>query len=291
MDFSPLIIGAMRLGKWGVNFNTNEYESFINGCLDLGFDTFDHADIYGDYTTEAEFGAVLKKSPSLRKRIKLITKCGIKMVSPNRPEHKVKSYDLSADHIIKSVEHSLVELSTDHIDLLLLHRPDYLMNPEEIAGGFTKLKSEGKALGFGVSNFSTSQFDLLHKHYPLTTNQIEVSLLQRNAFDDGTLDQCLGLGLKPMAWSPLGGGALFKTSEDEMINRIQKVGNELCDGYNCGLDQLLYAWGLAHPAGIIPVLGTSNLERIGLAKAALEIKISREDWYRLWTAATGNEVL
>lgn len=290
MDFSPLIIGAMRLGKWGVNFNTSEYESFINGCLDLGLNTFDHADIYGDYTTEAEFGAVLKKGSSLRKRIKLITKCGIKMMSPNRPEHKVKSYDLSADHIIKSVEHSLVELGTDYIDLLLLHRPDYLMNPEEVAVSFTKLKSDGKVLGFGVSNFSASQFSLLHEHYPLITNQVEVSLLQRNAFDDGTLDQCLGLGLKPMAWSPLGGGTLFKTSEDETVNRIREVANELADVYNCKLDQLLYAWVLAHPAGIVPVLGTSNLERIGLAKAALEIQISRKHWYRLWTAATGNEV-
>lgn len=280
----------MRLGKWGVGFNTFEYERFIKGCIDLGLNTFDHADIYGDYTTEFEFGEVLKKDASLRKKIKLITKCGIKMPCSNRAEYKVKSYDLGAKHIMASVDDSLSALGTDYVDLLLLHRPDYLMDPAEVAEVFTQLKSTGKVLHFGVSNFSTSQFDLLNQYYPLQTNQVEASLLHRQAFDDGTLDQCLQLGLKPMAWSPLGGGALFQDSGNGTIKRIQQVGQSLCDQYNCHLDQLLYAWVMSHPASIIPVLGTSNIERIQLAKAALDIKLSREDWYRLWTAATGTEV-
>lgn len=290
MNFSKLIIGAMRLGKWGVGFSTNEYEVFIKSCIDLGLNTFDHADIYGDYTTEAEFGAALKKDPSLRPRIKLITKCSIKMMSANRPEHIVKSYDLGSEHIIKSVENSLRALETDHIELLLMHRPDYLMDPEEVAEAFDQLKSAGKVSEFGVSNFSTSQFDLLHSYHPLVTNQVEVSVMQRQAFDDGTLDQCLKLGLQPMAWSPLGGGALFQPSKDESIQRIQQVGEELTDKYNCGLDQLLYAWVMAHPARIIPVLGTSNIDRIALASAAVDIHLTREDWYLLWTAAIGTEI-
>lgn len=290
MDFSPLIIGAMRLGKWGKGFDTQQYANFIHGCLELGLNTFDHADIYGDYTTEAEFGAALKKEASLRKEIKLITKCGIKMISPNRLDHTVKSYDLGSEHIIRSVNSSLLALETDYIDLLLLHRPDYLMVPDEIANTFQQLKDSGKVLQFGVSNFSVDQFDLLNDKHSLITNQIEVSVLKRKAFDDGTLDQCLRQGIKPMAWSPLGGGTLFQNSDDQTIQRIQKVGNQLCEKYSCQLDQLLYAWVLKHPSSIIPVLGTGNLQRVKIAKAALEINLSREDWYMLWSAATGNEV-
>ena len=280
----------MRLGKWGKGFDTQAYKNFIHGCLDLGLSTFDHADIYGNYTTEAEFGEVLKTDPSLRKKLQLITKCGIKMVNANRPNHQVKSYDLGGSHIIESVDNSLKSLGTDYIDLLLLHRPDYLMDPEEVAYTFQRLKASGKVLGFGVSNFSISQFDLLHQKYPLMTNQIEASLLQRKAYDDGTLDQSLALGLQPMAWSPLGGGVLFQYSEDESIQRIQKAGQVLCEKYDCQLDQLLYAWVMKHPSKIIPVLGTSSLTRIRLAKSALEINLSKEDWYVLWSAATGTRV-
>lgn len=290
MDFSPLIIGVMRLGSWGVGFDTKAYEYFIKVCIDLGLNTFDHADIYGDYTTEADFGAVLKKEPGLRKEMRIITKCGIKMLSTNRPNHKVKSYDLGAAHITTSVDNSLKALSTDYLDVLLLHRPDYLMDPNEVADVFEQLRKAGKVLSFGVSNFSTSQFHLLNSKYPLVTNQVEVSLLNRSAFDDGTLDQCLGLGIAPMAWSPLGGGTLFQKSKDESIGRIQNLGNQLCEKYSCQLDQLLYAWILKHPSGILPVLGTSNLDRIKMARDALRISLSREDWYKLWSAATGSEV-
>lgn len=290
MDFSPLIIGAMRLGSWGVGFDTKNFHFFIKECIDLGLNTFDHADIYGDYTTEADFGQVLKKNPGLRDEVKLITKCGIKMISTNRQHHQIKSYDLGAVHIKASVDNSLKALGTDYIDLLLLHRPDYLMDPNELAEVFRELRKAGKVLNFGVSNFSSSQFDLLNRKYPLATNQVEVSLLHRHAFDDGTLDQCLDLGIAPMAWSPLGGGALFQKSEDESIGRIRNTSNQLCEKYSCQLDQLLYAWIVKHPSGIVPVVGTSNLDRIKRAKEALEIRLSREDWYRLWSAASGTEV-
>lgn len=289
-SLSPFIIGTMRLGKWGSNFSTKEYEEFIESCLNLKLIDFDHADIYGDYTTEQEFGQVIKLRPDLRKNLRIITKCGIKMKTANRPEHLVKSYDLSKGHIKKSVETSLKNLHTDFIDLLLLHRPDYLMDPNEIAEAFTELKKEGKVLNFGVSNFTPSQFDLLNSFTPLFTNQIEISLLQRKAFQDGTLDQCTKLGIVPTAWSPLGGGELFKESETESYKKIQQVLSVLGEKYGLSADQVLYAWLRKHPAGIIPVLGTSKIERFKTAIDVLNVTLTHEEWYMLWEAAIGEEI-
>ena len=285
-----LIIGAMRLGTWGANMNSKELDTFIQGCIALGLNAFDHADIYGDYTTESVFGKVLKTNSSLRSDILLITKCGIKKVCSNRPGHKVPSYDSSAPHIEASVETSLKNLHTDYIDLLLLHRPDYLMHPDEVAKSFTKLKESGKVRFFGVSNFKPSQFDLLNNSFPLTTNQIEVSLLHRDALEDGTLDQCMAKGIRPMAWSPVGGGALFSKSPNEASLRIIKACEALCAKYECSFDQLLIAWLVSHPSGIVPVTGTSKLERVVAAQKALSIPLTREDWYLLLQAAMGESI-
>ncbi len=290
IEFSPFIIGTMLLGKWGQNFSATEVERFIRGCLDLGLNCFDHADIYGHYTTEALFGKVLKKDTELRSKMQLISKCGIKLVSENRPEYKIKSYDSSKEHIIQSVDQSLLHLGTDYLDVLLIHRPDFLMDPEEIQGAVEELKKEGKILAFGVSNFTPSQVDLLQTKTPLVTNQIEISLLHLEAFFDGTLDQCMKLGIRPMAWSPLGGGALFKQSDDTRIQRINVVLEGLEDKYDATKDQLLLGWLRKHPAGIIPVLGTTKLERIQSALGALNVHFEREDWYRLPQASRGEEV-
>ncbi|AWX44066.1 putative oxidoreductase YcsN [Flagellimonas maritima] len=289
-SISPYIIGTMRLGTWGSNLTTAEYEKFIEGCIDLNLVDFDHADIYGHYTTEEDFGKVLKSRKDLRKKMRITTKCGIKLTSENRPDHKIKSYDLSAEHINVSVEKSLANLKTDYIDVLLLHRPDYLFDPHEIAETFSKLKKEGKVLDVGVSNFSPSQFDLLNSLTPLITNQVEISLLHRNAFEDGTLDQCQKLKVIPTAWSPLGGGILFKDSKDKKIQAIQKTLNLLAEKYSAANDQILYAWLRKHPAGIVPVLGTSKIERIKAASEALNISLTHEEWYMLWQAALGREI-
>lgn len=291
MKISPLVIGAMRLGTWGAGFTTSQYEAFIKGCLDHGLNTFDHADIYGDYTTEEEFGAALRHNPNLRSKIKLVTKCGIKLLSAGRPEHQIKSYDFGKAHIISSVEKSLVNFNTDYIDMLLLHRPDYLMQAEEVADAFHQLEKAGKVLKFGVSNFTTSQLALLHKYYPLAAHQMEVSLVCRDAFSNGSLDQCSLLALQPMAWSPLGGGLLFREkSENRVINEVRSVALALSQKYDCQLDHILYAWIYRHPANILPVTGTSNISRVVIAKEALEIQMEREDWYKLWTAASGEEL-
>ena len=280
----------MKWGLWGSKFSSAAYEQIIRDCIAIGVTSFDHADIYGNYTTEEEFGRVLKQNPSLRNQIQLITKCGIQMVSPNRPQHKIKSYDTSYAHIIESVETSLENFSTDYIDCLLIHRPDQLLNAYEVAKAFTQLKQQGKVLHFSVSNFKRWQVDLLNSRFPVEVNQLECSLLQLNPFVDGTLDQCQQNHIIPMAWSPLGGGNLLAETDDEQTKRILAVANFLADKYNSSADVILLSWLISHPSGIIPVLGTSKIERIKAATAATQIKLEREEWFMLWRASTGKEV-
>ncbi len=289
MDFSDIIVGTMRLGSWGEKFDESRYQKFIEQCIGIGATTFDHADIYGDYTTEAEFGNVLRKQPSLRGKMELITKCGIRMVAENRPEHRIKSYDCSKAHIIASVENSLKALGTDYLDLLLLHRPDYLLHPDDVAAAFTQLEEEGKVLSFGVSNFSASQFAVLNASYPLQTNQIELSLLHLDPLDDGTLDQCLQHKISPQAWSPLGGGQLFR-SDASNVQKIRMIAEMLCEEYSASMDQIMISWLRQHPSKIRPVLGTSKFARVQSAVEALDIQLSRTHWYELLQAATGKTI-
>ncbi len=287
VPFSQIIAGTMRLGQWGAKFNSDEYLAFIEACIELGVTTFDHADIYGDYTTEEEFGQALASKPSVREKIQIISKCGIRRVCSQRANHRIKSYDSTKAHIIASVENSLKALKTDYIDVLLLHRPDYLMDPDEIGEAVQILNEQDKIIDFGVSNFNTHQFDLVNPKVALCTNQIEVSLQNLNAFDNGLIDQCHKYRLPIMAWSPLDGGSIFAKNPSEQNTRIYKVAYPLLEKYNCSLDQLLLAWLMKHPAHILPIIGTSKIERIKLAKAATDIHISHEDWYDLFQASTG----
>ncbi|MDX2301636.1 MAG: aldo/keto reductase [Microscillaceae bacterium] len=292
---SRIVAGVMLWGEWGKKLNPQGINRLIQACIDLGITSFDHADIYGHYTTEADFGKALALSPGLLKKMELITKCGIKLVTPNRPEHQIKSYDTSRKHIIQSVENSLKNLQTDTLDLLLIHRPDPLLDPMEVADTFALLRSEGKVKYFGVSNFSPTQLDVLDAYMvfedEIVTNQVEASLLHLNPFWDGTLDQCLTMGFSPMIWSPLGGGKLFETpSEDIQVQRIQEVSIDLMKKYEVSLDQLALAWLLQHPSQMIPVIGSASLERIRASWQALSVEMEREDWFKLWQASTGEEV-
>jgi predicted oxidoreductase len=289
-SFSPMVAGVMKWGEWGSRLSTSEMLQMIEGCIDLGVTTFDHADIYGNYTTEAEFGAALAGRSELRSKMQLVSKCGIQLVTPNRPSHQLKSYNYQKKHILQSVEQSLRNLQTDYIDVYLLHRPSPLMQPEVIAEAFAQLKKEGKVLAFGVSNFTPSQVDLIRDHFPLVCNQIEAHVFRQAPFVDGTLDQCIRYDLRPMAWSPLGGGRIFGKQLDETGKRVKLVGEALAEQYGIALDQLLLAWLLHHPSGIHPVLGTSKIERIKGAVAASEVKMTDEDWFRLWEASLGHEV-
>jgi predicted oxidoreductase len=282
------IVGCMRWGVWGENFSTKQYETIIDQCLQIGLNTFDHADIYGHYTTEADFGLALKGNSSLRTNINIITKCGINMLTPNRPTHAIKSYDTSALHIIQSVDQSLRNFHTDYIDTLLIHRPDVLMHVEEIAATMNVLKEAGKVKSFGVSNFSTSQVALLHKYIPVEYHQIEISVTHLNAFENGILDQCQMENIQAQSWSPLGAGLFTTTSEQNA--RILIVADELAVSYNCSINQILLAFIYTHPANIVPVIGTTKYIRIEEAKNAMQIELKREDFYKLWTASTGKEV-
>lgn len=287
MKFSPIIIGTMRWGIWGANHSKKDVQKLIETALKEDLTTFDHADLYGDYTTEKLFGDAFSKMNVKREEVQFISKCGIEMPCSNR-NYTVKSYNYSKDHILRSVDQSLNNLQTDYLDLLLLHRPSPLMNPGEIAESFGVLREQKKVRHFGVSNFSPSQFHLINDAFPLITNQVEISLNQTAAFDDGTLDQLMIKKLKPMAWSVMGNYFSKDSAENK---RIKKVLEKLCVKYNAEANQLLLAFVLKHPAGILPVIGTSRSENIIKLKASLQIKLSNEDWFKLLQAKNGSEIL
>jgi predicted oxidoreductase len=284
---SPIVAGAWRMAEWGLDVPARV--RWIEQCIELGITSFDHADIYGNYSVEALFGEALAAAPGLRRQMQIVTKCGIKLVSPARPQHRIKSYDSSRTHVSASVAHSLAALRCDHIDLLLIHRPDVLMQPDELADTFAQLKAEGKVLHFGVSNHSPRQFALLHRHHPLVTNQIELSPLQGSALEDGTLEQCVELGLRPMIWSPLGGGRLF-TGRDEQAMHVRGVLQALSVKHAVSLATIAYAWILRHPSAPRPLTGSGRVEALREAAAALAVKLSSEDWYAVWQAGKGHEV-
>ena len=287
--FSRLVAGVMTWGQWGRAMDTAAMEAMVHHCLSLGITTFDHADIYGDYTTEEEFGRVIGRSPGLRQQLQLLTKCGIRLVGPNKPAHRLKSYDTSKAHIVASAEQSLRNLRTDYIDLLLIHRPDPLMDPQEIAEAVQQLQQQGKILHFGVSNFSPQQLQLLRAWgLRIVTNQVECSLVHRQPLYDGTLDQCMEMHIRPMAWSPVGGSHFFKPLQaGEQRSNLSNYLSEKAAGAE---DVLMLAWLLKHPSGILPVLGTTRAERLTAAARAFEWTLSREEWFELLEVATGRHV-
>lgn len=284
---SPIVAGMWRLPQW--KLDAPALASWIAQALDLGITSFDHADIYGGYGVESAFGDALAVAPGLRHRMQIVTKCGIRLVSPARPAHAIKSYDTSQGHIVASVENSLRVLRTDRIDLLLIHRPDALMDPDELAETFRGLQRSGKVLHVGVSNHSPSQFAMLHRRVPLSTNQVEFSPLQMAALGDGTLDQATDLGLAPMAWSPLGGGRLF-APDDDAARRVRDVLQAQGQARGVSAATMAYAWVRRHPSRPLPVTGTGRVEGLRDAVAALEVRLSAEEWYAVWRAALGREV-
>lgn len=284
--YSELIAGTMRWGIWGADHSNRKVQELIEVCLEEDITTFDHADIYGGHTTEELFGNAWKEMNIDREKIQLISKCGIVMDSDKKPS-PLKYYNYDSDYILNCVDESLKNLKTDYLDLLLLHRPSLLMNPEEIARTFDTLKSEGKVKEFGVSNFSVSQFELLDQYFPLMTNQIEVSVNHLDSFYDGTLEQLMKKNLRPMAWSVMGN--YFSEKSEENI-RIKTVVGELSLKYNVEENQILLAFILRHPAKIIPVIGTSKVETIRQLKKSLLIDLEALDWFKILEASRGIEV-
>jgi len=285
-EFSHIIAGTMTWGSWGKSLSTESMQTLMEHCLVSGITTFDHADIYGGYTTEEDFGKAFAASSIPRETVQFITKCGIQYPSEKRPL-SIKHYDYSKEHIVWSVEQSLRNLQTDYIDLLLLHRPSPLMKPEEIAEAIEQLRKQGKVKAFGVSNFTSSQTTLLQKSIHVEVNQIEFSLCSHQAMQDGSLDFMQLHAIQPMAWSPL--GSIFK-EDNAQTQRIREAITPITEKYGASMDQLLLAWLLHHPANISPVIGTTQPERIRAAVEAQDIQLELEDWFKLWVAARGSKV-
>ena len=287
-DFlSPIVAGAWRLAEWGLS--PQQRLAWIEANLELGISSFDHADIYGGYQVEQLFGEALALAPALRARLQLVSKCGIKLVSSARPGHAIKHYDTGAAHVRASVEASLRALRTDHLDLLLIHRPDALLDADELATIFETLRREGKVRHFGVSNFSASQFSLLHERCALVTNQVELSPLHLEPLHDGTLDQCQALRLRPMAWSPLAGGRVF-TGEDEAARRVRDALAQVAGELGVAPLSVAYAWVLRHPSRPLAMVGSRRIEVARDAVAALGLRLETQQWYRIWSAGAGREV-
>ncbi|MFK7780876.1 aldo/keto reductase family oxidoreductase [Psychroserpens sp.] len=286
MTYSRLIAGTMTWGSWGKQLTQKDMISLMHDCLKNTITTFDHADIYGAYTTEADFGNAFVNSGIKRDEIQLISKCGIQYMSDNR-DNTIKHYNYNKDYIIWSAETSLKYLKTDYLDLFLLHRPSPLMHPNEVSEAITKLKEQGKIKSFGVSNFTPSQVELISNTTEISANQIEFSLTQHSAMHNGLLDQMLLNNITAMAWSPL--GSVFR-EDNEQTRRIHKQLGELINIYNCTEDQLLLAWILKHPANIHPIIGTTNPKRITDANNAEKIDLKLEDWFKILVASQGHKV-
>ena len=275
------------MSEWA--WSPTERLAWIEACIDRGVTSFDHADIYGGYSVEALFGEALALRPGLRAQMQLISKCGIKLVHPARPGNRVHSYDCSRDYIVASVENSLRALRTDRLDMLLLHRPDALLDADDVAEAFAVLKAAGKVLSFGVSNYTPAQFDLLNARTPLVTNQVELNPLNLGVLHDGTLDQAQRLRLAPMIWSPLAGGRLFSDG-GEQAQRVRKALQTAADAHGVSLATAAHAWVLRHPSRPMPIVGSKRLEALDEALAALDWRMDAETWWSVWTANTGHAV-
>lgn len=287
LRLSRIVYGLWRVGD-DADTSAAHVQAKIEACLAQGITSFDLADIYGGYTAEAIFGAALKAAPGLRERMEIVTKCGIVAPVGRHAAARVKHYDTTAGHIRASVEASLRDLNTDRIDLLLIHRPDPLMDPVETGEALDALVASGKVAAVGVSNFRPWDVTLLQSAMEtrLATNQIELSLLHTAPFVDGDLAFLQERGLAPMAWSPLGGGRMFGPDHSALHDRLSALGAER------GVDAtaVAIAWLLRHPARILPVLGTNSLARISRLSDALKLEIDRSTWFDLYTLATGREV-
>lgn len=288
--FSELVQGYWRMAEWGMT--PQERLSFLKQHIDLGISTVDHADIYGNYECEKLFGEALAIEPSVRDQIEIVTKCDIKLCSDKYPERKVNHYDTSKSHIVASVNNSLERLNVENIDVLLIHRPDVLMEADEVAEAFAELKQAGKVTHFGVSNFTPRQFELFQSRLdaPLVTNQVEINPLNFEVAHDGTLDQLQMLRTRPMAWSCLGGGSIFSGEQEQHVrvrNELEAIKEEV--GAE-SIDQVIYAWVRRLPSNPLPIIGSGKIERVETAIAALNIELSREQWFRVWVASKGHGV-
>lgn len=285
----------MVYGTWrllGTKPDAQAINRRIQICLEEGITTLDTAEIYGLYEVEKALGEALALTPGLRDKLEIVTKAGIYVPCSYHPERRTAFYNATGERLVKSLEKSLRWLGTDHVELFLVHRPDWLTRADDTASGLNRLLREGKIREAGVSNYSAAQFELLNgcMERPLATNQVEFSLLHMEPMTDGTLGQCERLGVAPMAWSPVAGGRLFDATEPAAL-RLAAAAADMSAKYGAAsLEQLAYAWLLAHPSRPLPVVGSNREERIREAARSVEITLGREDWYALWEAAQGRKI-
>lgn len=283
---SPVIAGTMNWGIWDKNLNTTQMSNLIQVFIENKVSSFDLADIYGGYTTEASFGKALGKSKADRTKLQLISKCGIQYVVEAR-DNKIKHYQYDKDYIIWSVEQSLKNLHTDYLDILLLHRPSPLMEADEIAEAVARLKKDGKIRDFGLSNFTSSQTELIRSKTQVDYNQIQFSATNHEAMTDGSFDYMQIHNIRPMAWNPL--GSVFRENTSQ-TRRLKELLANLVQKYGFGSDTILLAWILKHPAKIIPIVGTVNVARIQNLQKATRLELDKEDWFAIWTESMGHRV-
>jgi predicted oxidoreductase len=289
LTLSRLAYGVWRLSE-AADTSAQAVAGRIQACLDQGITTFDHADIYGGYSCEALFGAALRAQPGLKTRMEIVTKCDIMLLSDQRPDNRVKHYDTSAAHVQASVERSLHNIGVDAIDLLLIHRPDPLMDHHALGACLDSLIQSGKVRAAGVSNFMPWDMDLLQSAMKnrLVSNQIEISLMQTRGFVDGQIAHAQRLGVPVMAWSPLGGGRLF--GQEAAALRLRPALQRLASAQGVDETAVAIAWLLHHPARIIPVLGTNDPARIARMHDALRVTLDRQTWFELYSLANGADV-
>ncbi len=295
-----LCYGCMRIaGTWNPHDVDAQKQqaayAALDAAMEAGFTFFDHADIYCAGKCEELFGEWLAANPSIRETLFIATKCGIRFGGSPRPDSPQR-YDFSKEWILESAEGSLQRLGIDKIDLYQLHRPDFLADPYEIAEAFSELRDSGKVRHFGVSNFRPSLVAAIEEHldFPLISNQVEIHLLKLDTLEDGTLDQCLQFRMTPLAWSPLGQGRLGSEARpglhDPKIIALHGVMDNVAKAYGTTRAELAVAWLLKHPANIIPIIGSTNPQRIAAAPNACDIALSRDDWYRLLHIARGERL-
>lgn len=293
VHFSKIVQGFWRANEW--QLSDQALNRFINQLVERGITTMDHADIYGDYQNETLFGKALKLSPQLREQIQIVSKCGIVLPSETQTFTDGHRYDHSHQHIIKSVNHSLERLNVDYLDSLLIHRPSPLMNPDEITDALKELVNEGKIKSFGVSNFNETQYDLLkqslnHDKLHISINQLELSPYQTDILHNGVMDKMYQNQVKVMAWSSFAGGKLFDTSDDKS-RRLMSVIEPLANKYQVNVSAIMIAWLIRHPNEVMPILGTRSIEKIDAATAGLNVELTDQEWFDIYTAALGRDIL
>ncbi len=287
-EISQVTAGCMRAAD--AKMEGDNFLRFVESCMDMGVTTFDHAPVYGGYTCEKLFGdAVLRKRPELREKMQLVTKTGI--VLSGKYGNKTIYYNSSKEEILREMDNSLRNFGTDHVDLLLVHRPDPLADPAETADALDTLVKEGKVRYVGVSNFMPSQVEMLQSYMKnrIVINQVELSVKNTENYFNGVTDQAFTRRMPLMAWSPLGGGSVF-SGEDEQSVRLRKVIGGIGDAHGTSIDVIMYAWLFVHPVGIAAITGTMNTDRVENAVKATEVKLTYDEWYQILEASRGYPV-